>query len=138
MIFGKVINGELHIAPNILNKDGKQYINPPEELYLELGYLPVEYAEMPNEKEGYHLVQNWFEDRNQLVQNWTYVENQDEIVRLTQKVKDLQNQLNQKAPTMYYNGLEVDEGQYYTDGIHTIRAIASGTPSNFNDPNYFD
>ena len=43
MAYGKLIGAKLFEAPNILNKDGKQYINPPESVYLELGYFPVQY-----------------------------------------------------------------------------------------------
>lgn len=39
----KIIGGEVYDAPSIIIKDGKQYINPPKELYIEMGYEPIEY-----------------------------------------------------------------------------------------------
>lgn len=56
MAYGKLIGGKMIEAPNVLNKDGKQYINPPDELYREYGYLPLEYTNIPVMKIGYHLV----------------------------------------------------------------------------------
>lgn len=47
MKYGKLIDGDLYIAPNILIKDNKQHINPPKELYLELGYFPLEFTPKP-------------------------------------------------------------------------------------------
>lgn len=68
MAYGKLIGAKMFEAPNILNKDGKQYINPPEKLYLEYGYLPLEYTIIPDVREGYHLVHSWIEVENKLIQ----------------------------------------------------------------------
>lgn len=72
MAYGKLSGGKMIEAPNVLVKDGKQYINPPEELYLEYGYLPLEYTVFPEIKLGYHLVQSWINIENKLIQTWNY------------------------------------------------------------------
>lgn len=72
MAYGKLIGAKMFDAPNVLNKDGKQYINPPESLYLECGFLPLEYTTIPDMKEGYHLVQSWINMGDRLVQTWSY------------------------------------------------------------------
>lgn len=72
MAYGKLIGAKMFEAPNILNKNGKQYINPTEELYLEYGYLPLEYTTIPDLMEGYHLVQSWINMGDRLIQKWNY------------------------------------------------------------------
>lgn len=89
MAYGKLIGAEMFEAPNILNKNGKQYINPPHELYLEYGYLPLEYTTIPDIKKGYHLVQSWINNGDKLIQKWNY-----EIDKSTDNF-DLQGKINQ-------------------------------------------
>lgn len=147
MAYGKLIGAKMFNAPNVLNKDGKQYINPPEELYLEYGYLPLEYTTIPDMKDGYHLVQSWITMENKLVQIWNYERDDDSTETLTQKIKQLEEQINILKnpligtiynPISYIVGMEVEYDNYYTNGIKTVRAIAGGTPAELNDINYFD
>lgn len=72
MAYGKLIGAKMFDAPNVLNKDGKQYINPSDEMYREFGFLPLEYTTIPDMKEGYHLVQSWINGNDRLVQIWNY------------------------------------------------------------------
>lgn len=141
MAYGKLIGAKMYEAPNILNKDGKQYINPTDELYREYGYLPLEYTTIPDIREGYHLVQSWIEIEDKLIQTWNYEADSD--LALLQKIQELQAQIEKLqntfiAPIFYQLGMEVETGKQYTNGQITHMAIADGTPTDFNDINYFD
>lgn len=145
MAYGKLLGAKMIEAPNILNKDGKQYINPPEELYLEYGYLPLEYTVIPNVAEGYHLVQSWIDMGNRLLQKWNY--EADDDATLIQEIRELKEEISRlkqsqpgdyNNPIFYYQGLEIEDGKWYTNGAKMAKAIAAGTPVSFNDINYFD
>lgn len=162
MAYGKLIGGKLIEAPNVLNKNGKQYINPPEGLYLEYGYLPLEYTTIPNMKEGYHLVQSWVNMTDKLVQIWNYETDektdnsklQKEINKLKEIINSLQNQyVNTPAQDFpegdYMNPILLMEGgvitvknkwYYVIDKDRPHRAIVEGfaKPDNFYDKNWFD
>lgn len=92
MAYGKLIGAKMIEAPNVLNKNGKQYINPPEELYLEYGYLPLEYTHIPDIKNGYHLVQSWINMSDRLVQQWNY--EKDDTSELQNRINELEEILN--------------------------------------------
>lgn len=42
------------------------------------------------------------------------------------------------SPIEYENGMEVKEGLYYTDGSVVCECIKSGTPTGFDDQEFFD
>ena len=75
MIYAKLIDGELILAPNPI-KVGNAYIgNPPGEVYLAEGYKPVHFNEQPTEpREGYQWVETWGETDTEIVQDWVLVE----------------------------------------------------------------
>ena len=160
MAYGKLIGGKLIEAPNVLNKDGKQYINPPKELYLEYGYLPLEYTNIPDIKLGYHLVQSWINVNNTLVQRWNYEldevanvsELQGKINQLEEIIHSLQNPyttLNGNFPEGdYMNPISLMEGgiittknkwYYVDDKSRPHMAIIEGFAKieNFNDKTWF-
>lgn len=161
MAYGKLLNGKLVEAPNVLNKDGKQYINPPEELYLEYGYLPLEYTTIPNIKEGYHLIQSWVNSGDKLTQSWNYeadekIDNsklQEKIDRLEEIISSLQNQYvntpSQGFPEGdYMNPIQLMEGglittknkwYYINDKNKPHMAIIEGfaKPDNFYSEDWF-
>lgn len=93
--FGKIIGGKLYYAPTILNKDGKQYINPPVDLILEYGYKPLEYTMVPDNINGYHVVSSWEDLGDRLIQRWNYEPNAvlDELVK---RVEELEKRLAAK------------------------------------------
>lgn len=104
MSYGKLIGGKLFDAPNVLNKDGKQYINPPEWLYLECGFLPLEYTTIPDMKEGYHLVQSWMIMDGHLIQKWNY----EADVETSILIKRL-NELEEKVGELTYSLKQISE-----------------------------
>lgn len=103
MVYGKIVGGKMYQAPNVLNKDGKQYINPTEELYLEYGYLPLEYTTIPEIKEGYHVVSSWTNMGDKLIQVWNY--EKDEPSVLVEKIKELE----QKVEALTYSFRQISE-----------------------------
>lgn len=163
MDFGKLISGKLYAAPNILNKDGKQYINPPEELYREYGYFPIEYTVIPDILVGYHVICDYELIDNKIVQRWNYEadeaslnarirELEEKISQLTFSLKQISNnatEIEKKDdndmpagdylnPIHYSSGMFVKVGLFYTDGEDIWEALADGTPLDFTDTRYFD
>lgn len=155
MAYGKLIGAEMHKAPNVLNKDGKQYINPPHELYLEYGYLPLEYTIIPDVKKGYHLVQSWINMSDRLVQKWNYEldknsnnsELQEKINKLEEIIDSLQTP-SQTSEGNYMNPILLEEGgviieenkwYYVDDKNRPHRAIVTGfaKEKDFYDKTWF-
>lgn len=71
-MFGKLINGALYLAPKVLMVNGEKVVYPSEELLISLGYKEVIYTEVPDMRDGYHVVDGWAEQNGQLVQKWNY------------------------------------------------------------------
>lgn len=46
-MFGKIIDGKLQIAGNIITTDKGTITNPKDEMFIELGYKEIEYTEKP-------------------------------------------------------------------------------------------
>lgn len=78
-MYAKLINGTLRSAPKKVDYNGKAIFNPPEEILLELGYLPVTYTDMPTDApDGQHYESSWSQTDTEIVQVWTLVDNQAE------------------------------------------------------------
>lgn len=73
MIYAKLIDGHIQYAPKKI-KDGDTVIyNPPAEVLLEEGYLPVRTTRPPDVEEGYIAVSGWEQTEDEIVQTWTIV-----------------------------------------------------------------
>lgn len=73
MIFGKLDEKGLHLAPKkIKNGDSITY-NPPAETLLPLGYLPVIFTDPPVVEEGYEAVSTWTQTETEIIQGWDVV-----------------------------------------------------------------
>lgn len=74
MTYVKLIDGRLTYAPRKI-KDGDTIVyNPTAEHLLPLGYKPLRIEPMPEVEEGYHLEPAYTETDNEVVQDWTVVE----------------------------------------------------------------
>lgn len=78
-MYGKLIEGNLQIAPKKLNGDGVVVYNPPAEMYLEQGWKPVIFIDEPEAKKGYIYESKWVENENEIIQTWELVELPDDI-----------------------------------------------------------
>ena len=74
MKYAKLIDNELHPAPNPIIISDRQIGNPPGEVYEEQGYKPVRYTEPPVVEPGYVAVPGWEDDGDEIVQTWTVEE----------------------------------------------------------------
>lgn len=75
IIFAKLISGTLRRAPNKVTYNGKTIFNPPEDILLSLGYLPVTYTDMPADaSEGQYYESSWSQTDTEIVQLWTLVD----------------------------------------------------------------
>ena len=79
MKYAKLINGEMHFAPNPIIIADRQIGNPPGEVYEEQGSLPVVYTDPPVVEPGYVAVPGWEEQAEEIVQVWTVEVEPDEI-----------------------------------------------------------
>lgn len=75
-MYAKLISGTLRSAPKKVTYNGKTIFNPPEEVLLDMGYLPVAYTDMPADApEGQHYESSWSQTDTEIVQAWTLVDN---------------------------------------------------------------
>lgn len=160
MAYGKLIGKTMTLAPKVLIINEKQYINPPKEIYLACGYLPLEYTTIPEERKNCHLVQTWSNEGDRLLQAWHYeidkINNSDlqaKINQLEELLQSLKNPYTQiTAPVFpegdYMNPAFLAEGgliseknkwYYTTDKNRPHMAIVEGfiTPKVFDDKNWF-
>ncbi len=79
MKYGKIINGELILAPNPIIITDRQIGNPPGEVYEDEGYKPVRYTDPPVVEPGYVAVPGWEETAEEIVQTWAVEPEPDEI-----------------------------------------------------------
>lgn len=78
-MYAKLINGTLRSAPKKVDYNGKTIFNPPEEILLGMGYLPVTYTDMPTDApDGQHCESSWSQTDTEIVQAWTLVDNSAE------------------------------------------------------------
>lgn len=75
-MYAKLISGTLRSAPKKVDCNGKIIFNPPEEVLLDMGYLPVAYTDAPTDaQEGQHWESVWNEEENAIKQVWKLVDN---------------------------------------------------------------
>ena len=68
--YGKLVADVLKYATNPLRMpDGKQIGNPTKEQYLEAGFKPIHYTDMPS-KEGYYYTPVYTEADDKIIQSW--------------------------------------------------------------------
>lgn len=78
-MYGKLVDGNLTIAPRKLNGDGVVVYNPTEAMYREQGWKPVEFTDAPEAPGGYTYESGWEETAESIVQTWTLVPLPDEV-----------------------------------------------------------
>lgn len=78
-MYGKLNDGNLTIAPRKLPGDGVVVYNPPEAMYREQGYKPVEFTVAPEAPEGFYYESSWEEQDESIVQTWTLVPLPDDV-----------------------------------------------------------
>lgn len=78
-MYGKLIDGAILYAPKKLNGVGVVVYNPPAEMYLEQGWLPVTFVDPPEAPSGYYYESGWSEDEDAIVQTWTLTPLPDDI-----------------------------------------------------------
>ena len=75
-MYAKLINGTLRSAQKKVDYNGKTIFNPPEEILLDMGYLPVTYTDMSTDaSNGQHYESHWEQTDTEIVQVWTLVDN---------------------------------------------------------------
>lgn len=78
MTYAKLINGDLFYAPNPILHDGFRIGNPPAEVYLAEGYMPVVCTEQPEPQGVGWWNETWSETETSIVQGWVWHEVADE------------------------------------------------------------
>lgn len=77
--YAKLIDSYPQFAPRHLTVGENVIYNPPEEIYLEQGWLPVRFTEAPEAEPGWHYEESWSEDGGEIVQGWELVRDPDDI-----------------------------------------------------------
>ena len=75
-MYAKLVNGALRSAPKKVDYNGKTIFNPPDDVLLDMGYLPVAYTDMPTDApDGQHYESSWSQNDAEIVQVWELVDN---------------------------------------------------------------
>ena len=72
--YAKLINNQIHYAPNPFKVGDRVIGNPNDSVYVEAGYLPVVTTEPPETDAQHYATPHWAEQNNQIVQSWTIEE----------------------------------------------------------------
>lgn len=78
-MYGKLIDGNLQIAPKKLPGDGVIVYNPPAEMYLAQGWKPVTFTDPPEAPIGFYYESGWEEQAEAIVQTWILTPLPDDI-----------------------------------------------------------
>lgn len=70
MRYGKIVNGNLELAPNPLIIDGKHVFTSDPDIFAWEGYLPIEYTPVPDYPEGYEATYKWAEKDRRIIRIW--------------------------------------------------------------------
>lgn len=71
-MYAKLINNTIRSAPKRVQHNGCTVFNPPKEVLMELGYLPVTYTQMPSDApDGQYYASRWEQTETEIVQVWT-------------------------------------------------------------------
>lgn len=106
MTYGKIINGALYYAPNVIDVEDKQIINPTEQLLISQGYKPIIFSEQLENKEGFHVETHYEDDGNFIIQNDRYVKNDDDgadddiYTSLTKHIKSLEEKIDKLTSSL--------------------------------------
>ncbi len=83
MQFGKLIDGNLALAPCSIKVGDRQIGNPPAEILLAEGWLPVIYTDPPEPEPGFVAISHWEETEVMgdavIAQIWVVEPEPDEI-----------------------------------------------------------
>ena len=69
-MYAKLQNNILQIAPKKVQWEGKTVINPSEDIFQAMCYLPVQFTDPPTVDDGYYAVPRWTQTKNAIVQEW--------------------------------------------------------------------
>lgn len=69
-MYGKIINGTIEYAPNIIIYDNIKYTNPTPEIYMAVGYKEVILEEEPPQTEEKYYVRKYIENNSQIIISW--------------------------------------------------------------------
>ena len=78
-MYGKLINGNLKIAPNHITVGANNVWNANTEMMRAQGWKPVVFSEPPEAPTGYYYASGWEEQTDAIVQTWTLTEPPDDI-----------------------------------------------------------
>lgn len=63
---------------NYIKHNNKVYANPTDEQLKNVGYKELILSEVPEEKDGYYLIETYEENENGINQKWSYIKLEEE------------------------------------------------------------
>ena len=113
MTYAKLINGNLHTAPNPIYIDPWWIGNPTPEMLIAEGYKPVVYTEPPETQPGFVAVPGWEENALEIVQVWTVeqvpITEEEALVRYSNELTGASDEtLTEAAETLIKTIIEED------------------------------
>ena len=78
-MYGKLIDGNLILAPRKLTVGEYTVYNPTPEMLIAEGYKPVVYTDPPETQPGYIAVPGWTENALEIAQVWTVEPEPDDV-----------------------------------------------------------
>jgi hypothetical protein len=64
---------------NYIKYYNKVYANPTDEQLAAAGYKELVLSDMPEEKDGYYLIETYEENENGIIQKWSYIKLEEEV-----------------------------------------------------------
>lgn len=62
-----------------IKHNDKVYANPTDEQLKNAGYKELVLSDMPEEKDGYYIIESYTENENQIMQEWEYIKLEEEM-----------------------------------------------------------
>lgn len=90
IMYGKIIDGQLEIAPDNVIYNNVKYMPAPTQILVKMGYKPIEYTPSPESDGDYHYEHHFEETDDKIIEVWERVEDTPEEIcaRLRQYLTD--------------------------------------------------
>ena len=89
-MYGKIVNGALRVAPKTITAGHRTIANPPPDLLIAAGWLPVIYSPRPETDAEHYPESRWEQAKSSIMQVWTVKPLPPQPPSLEQRIADLE------------------------------------------------